>query len=181
MSKPVKNMIVSQYTQELGELDGAVVIDIRGVDSNSNNALRADLRKQNIHISVVRNSLAKKALADTNLKGLFAALEGPSALVHGSESVVDVARAIIEWVKKIDKLQVKGAVLDGEYFDGAAGVKRLSTFPTREEALAKAVQIIISPGGKLVGAIKGPGGKLLAIVKEIQERLEKGEAISKIA
>ncbi len=181
MSKPVKNMIVSSYQRELADLDGAVVIDIRGVDSNSNNAMRQELRKKQIHVTVVRNSLAKKALADSKLAGLFAALEGPSALVYGSESVVDVARSIVDWAKKVEKLDLKGAVLDGVYFDGPAGVKQLSSYPTREEALAKAVQIILSPGGKLVGAVKGPGSKLLGIVKEIQTRLEDGKAITKIA
>jgi len=181
MSKPVKNLIVSAYEEEFEGLDGAVVIDIRGVDSNTNNAIRQELRKKQIHVTVVRNALARKALADSKLAGLFEALRGPSALVYGAESVVDVARSIMEWAKKIEKLDVKGAVLDGEYFDGAAGVKRLSTFPTREEALAKAVQIILSPGGTLLGAVKGPGGKLLGIVKEIQTRLEDGKTISKIA
>jgi len=181
MSKPVKNMIVSAYERKFDALDGAIVIDIRGVDSNTNNAIRQELRKQQIHITIVRNALVKKALTDTKLAGLFAALEGPSALVYGAESVVDVARAIVDWAKKIEKLDLKGAVLDGEYFEGAAGVKRLSTFPTREEALAKAVQIVLSPGSNLVGAIKSPGAKLLAIVKEIQTRHEDGKAIEKVA
>lgn len=181
MSKPVKNMIVSAYEEEFASLDGAVVIDIRGVDANANNTMRQELRKQQIHITVIRNSLAKKALADTKLAALFAALEGPSALVYGSDTVVDVARSIVEWAKKFEKLDLKGAVLDGEYFEGAAGVKRLSTFPTREEALAKAIQIILSPGSNVVGAVKGPGSKLLGIIKEIQTRLEDGKTIEKVA
>ena len=181
MSKPVKNLIVTSYEREFADLDGAVVIDVRGVNANANNTMRQELRKKQIHVTVVRNSLAKKALADSKLAALFAALEGPSALVYGAESVVDVARSIVEWAKKVEKLDLKGAVLDGVYFEGPAGVKRLSSFPTREEALAKAVQIILSPGGTLLGAVKGPGGKLLAIVKEIQTRLEDGKTISKVA
>ena len=60
-------------------------------------------------------------------------------------------------------------------------MKRLSEFPTREEAQAKVVQLILSPASKVVGAAKSPGAKLLGIVKEIQERLEKGETIAKTA
>ena len=65
-------------------------------------------------------------------------------------------------------------------FDGESGVKELSKFPTREEAQATAVQLILSPGSNLVGAAIGPGKKLLAIVKEIQERLEAGKTIEKV-
>ena len=85
----------------------------------------------------------------------------------------------MSWAKKIADLDLKGAVLDGEYFDGDKGVKRLSDFPTRDEAQAKVVQLILSPAGKVVSATTSPGSKLLGIVKEIQEKLEKGETIAK--
>ena len=106
-------------------------------------------------------------------------LDGPSALAFGGTSIVDVARTLVEWAKKVEDLDLKGAVLDGEYFDGEAGVKRLSTFPTREEAQAKVVSLVLAPAGNITGAAKAPGAKLLGIVKEIQERLEKGETIAK--
>ena len=60
-------------------------------------------------------------------------------------------------------------------------MQRLGDFPTREEAQAKAVQLLLSPGGNVVGAAKGPGSAILGIVKEIQERLEKGQEISKVS
>ena len=70
--------------------------------------------------------------------------------------------------------------LDGQYFDGEAGVKELSKFPTRDEAQATVVQLLLSPGRNLVGAVKSPGSKLMGIVKEIQERLEAGKTIEKV-
>lgn len=76
---------------------------------------------------------------------------------------------------------LKGAVLDGEYFDGEDGVKLLGTFPTKAEAQAKVVTLVLSPARNLMGAVKGPGGRVLGIVKSIEEKLEKGEAIAKIA
>jgi hypothetical protein len=56
----------------------------------------------------------------------------------------------------------------------------LSTFPTRDEAQAKVVQLMLSPAGNLVSAATSAGSNVMGIIKEIQERLEKGEEIAKI-
>ena len=56
---------------------------------------------------------------------------------------------------------------------------RLSAFPTRAEAHSRVVQLFLAPAGNVVGALAGPGGAILGVVKEIQERLEKGDTIEK--
>jgi large subunit ribosomal protein L10 len=179
MSKQVKELMVDDYRNRFADVDGALVVDIRGIEANENNSLRLGLLQKNIRVTVVRNTLAKKAFNGTSLGALEPSLVGPTALAYGGESVVDVARALVDWAKKVKNLDLKGAVLDGIYFEGEAGVKRLSEFPTREEAQAKVVQLLLSPARNVVGAAKGPGGKVLGIVKQIEEKLEKGETIAK--
>jgi large subunit ribosomal protein L10 len=181
MSKPVKEMIMDEYRKRFEGLEGALVVDIRGIPANDNNELRLDLAAKQIRVTVVKNTLAKKAFSGTDLEPLAPALEGPAALAYGAESVVDVARALVEWAKKVDDLDLKGAVLDGEFFEGAEGVKRLSSFPTKDEAQGKIVQLVLAPAGNVVGAANAPGSNILGIVKELQERLERGETIAKTA
>ena len=178
MSKPVKNLIVKTYRERFGALDGAVLIDIRGVNANDNNQLRTALAKKAIRVSVVKNSLAKVALADTALANIAALLEGPSALVHGGASVVEVARELIGVVKQIENVDFKGAIMEGQVF-GPNEIDKLSKYPTRAEAVAQAVQIVLSPGQNLLGAVLGPGRTVAALVKAIQERLEDGQEIKK--
>jgi large subunit ribosomal protein L10 len=178
MSKPIKELVMEDYKERFVDVDGALVVDIRGINANDNNAIRKGLQKKNIRVTVVKNALARKALAGTALEAVSPALEGPSALAYGAESVVDVARELVDWARKVKQLTLKGAVLDGQYFAGDAGVKRLSQFPTREEAQAKVVTLVLSPARKVVGCAVSPGSKLLGIVKEIQTRLEKGESIA---
>jgi large subunit ribosomal protein L10 len=179
MSKPVKDMMVAEYRRRFGELEAAVVIEIRGLDAEGTTSLRGDLREKAIRVSIVKNTLARKAFAGTPLEALDPSLEGPSALVYGGASVVDVARELVAKAKKVKQLELKAACLDGVLYEGAEGVTRLSTMPTREEAQTELVTLALSPGRNLLGAAKGPGGRLLGIVKEIQERLERGETISK--
>lgn len=180
MSKPVKNLIIDDYKNRVGDYQDALVISLRGVSSNDTNAIRAGLAKKSIRVTVVRNKLFGQAFAGTNLSALNEVLTGANALAYGAESVVDVAREIVELVKKFPGIELKGAVLDGQLFQGEAGIEALSKFPTREEAIAKDVAIILGPGRKLMASVKGPGAQLAGILKAIEEKLEKGEAIAKV-
>ena len=181
MSKPMKEMMVREYRNRFEGLSQALLLDIRGIEANDNNALRLGLHAKDIRVTVLRNTLARAAFGGTGLEGLVPAIAGPTALCYGGESVVDVARELVDWAKKTEHLELKGAILDGELFEGEEGVKRLSTFPTREEAQAKVVQLVLSPAGNLVGAALSRGKKLMGIVKEIQVRLENGKTIEKTA
>ncbi len=178
MSKPVKEMILADYHRRFQDVADALLIDVRGIDANDNNALRMDLGKHDIRITVVKNTLARKAFAGTGLEPLTVALQGPSAVVWGAESVVDVARELVEWARKIEQLELKAAVLDGQVFEGVAEVKRLSGFPTRVEAQARVIQLVLSPASAVLGAAVAPGARILGIVKEIQTRLERGDTIN---
>jgi large subunit ribosomal protein L10 len=179
MSKAVKDMLMQDYRERLGDLDEALVVSLRGIDSNSTNRIRRNLQKKDIRVTIVRNKLFGQTFSGSGLSKLAPVLTGSSALAYGAESVVEVAREIVGLLKDFPGIELKGAVLDGELFEGEAGVKALSKFPTRDEAIAKDVALILGPGRKLLGAIKGPGANLAGIIKAIEDKLEKGEAIQK--
>ena len=136
MSKVVKKLLMRDYTDRLDGVEDALLISVRGVPALDNNRFRNELAKKDIKVTVIRNNLAKNSLKDGPLENLIPLLQGPSALAYGAESVVDVAREVMAWAKKLEQLELKGAVIDGELFSGKAGVERLSKLPTREEALA---------------------------------------------
>ncbi len=181
MSKPVKNLVTKQYAEAIGDVSGAVVIDIRGIEANQNNELRGALNEKGIKITVVKNSLAKRAISGTTLEPIGELLTGACAFVYptGEDvSVVNVARELIEQAKTLEKLEFKGALLEGIVFQPDQ-IEALSKYPTREEAQAQVVQLILSPAQNLVGAILGPGRKIASIVKAVEEKLENGEEIKK--
>ncbi len=180
MSTQIKEMIVTEYRRRFNDIQDALIIDIRGIDANENNDLRVDLLGKDIHITVLKNSLAKSAFEGTDLEILSTTLNGPAALVFGGESVVDVARTLVDWAKKVKNLDLKAAVLDGELFEGPDGVKRLGEFPTKEEAKASVIGLVLSPARNIVGAATSPGSNLLGIIDEMKTRLEEGKTIEKI-
>ena len=180
MSKPVKNLITESYKKRFGDVDGAVLIDIRGIKSNDNNKLRAGLAGKKVRVTVVKNSLAKRAFKGTKLEGIASLLDGPSAMVYGGDRVVTVARAVIATVKTMESVQIKGALMDGVLFQ-AKEVEALSKYPTRGEAQAQIIQIFLSPASQVIGAALGAGNAIASLVQAVHDKLEKGESIAKSA
>ena len=183
MSKPVKSLMIESYKQRFGDVTGAVLIDIRGIDAETNNRLRAGLDAKQVKVTVIKNSLAKKAFEGTALEPVEPLLEGSAAMVYpnnGDATAVDVARELLTWAKQIEGFTFKGAILDGIVF-GPDEVDALSKYPTREEAHAQVVQLVLTPAQNLVGAILSPGKKVAGLVDAIKDKLEQGESIEKVA
>jgi len=178
MSKPIKNLITQAYRRQFGDLSGAVVIDLRGVKANDNNAMRSRLAEHQIRVTVVKNSLAKAALAETDLSGICDLLEGCSAMVYGGESIVNVARELVDIARKLKNLEFKGAIMEGELF-GPDQVERLSKYPTREEAQAQIIQVFLGPAGQVIGAATSAGSDIASILDALTDKLEKGETLAK--
>jgi large subunit ribosomal protein L10 len=181
MSKRVKDTIVKDYMARIGDAKDGMLISIRGVKGIPATRLRKNLASKKIKVTVLRNALAKKTLTGTALEPLTRLLTGPSALAYGGQSVIEVAREIVKAIATMPELELKGAVLDGQLFEGKKGVEELSKFPTREEALSQAVTLILGPGRKLMAQVKGPGAGVAGIIKSIEMKLEKGETIARKA
>ncbi len=180
MSKPIKNLMMKAYEEAFGNVDGAVTIDIRGINANNNAALRTNLAQKGVTVSVVRNRLMVKAAQGTALEKINEILEGPTAICYGGESVVNVARELIAQAKAIQGIEFKGALMEGIVF-GPDEVEKLSKYPTRDEAQAQVIQVILGPAAQVIGAAVGVGNEIAGILKTLEEKLEKGEEIKKTA
>lgn len=181
MSKPVKNLITDQYRQLFEGVGGAVLVDIRGIPANTTNAMRSDLASKDIKVTVVKNSLAKRAWEGHALEPVGDYLDGACTVVYPSSenaSAVAVARELVDWAKKEKQIQFRGAVMDGLKF-GPEEITRLSEFPTKAEAQAEVVTLLLSPAKNLVGAALAPARNIAGILKTVQEKLEAGETIAK--
>jgi large subunit ribosomal protein L10 len=176
MSKKVKSLIEKELNTKFSPLDGVAVISPKGIDGTKTNLLRRKLGEKGLKMTVVKNTLARRAAASTKLKGFEVLLDGPSAVIYGKASVATIARLLIEEKKADERIELRGVFFDGEVYAGQKGVEQVSKLPTREEAIALIVGAILGPGRKLVGAIKGPSGKIAGILKSIEEKAEKSAA-----
>ncbi len=168
MSKRVKEMVINDLKDRIGEASDLLVINSSKLDAVTDNRFRCALRDKNISVLTVKNSFARRALQDAGVTGLDPALEGPSSLVWGSEDVVALSKEIAKWAKELADLEIKGGTVEGTALT-AKDVDALSKSPSREELIGRIAMLALSPGGQIAGALLGPGGTVCGQVKSKAE------------
>jgi large subunit ribosomal protein L10 len=174
MSKRVKNLITAELESKFKGADSVVVVDYTGIPSSTTNLIRGELRKKKVKLTVVRNAMAAKALESVGLKGAKGLLTGTNAVVYGGESVVDVVKELVEQIKKVEKLRIKGSIVEGQILDHKQ-TEALAKLPNKKEVQANLVGQFVGPSRKLAGQIVGPGRKIAGIIKAVIEKAEKAE------
>ncbi|OHB82167.1 MAG: 50S ribosomal protein L10 [Planctomycetes bacterium RBG_16_64_12] len=170
MSKYIKNLITEHLRDRFKDVGDALLVNMVGLDANANNRLRAELRRKNIQVLVVKNSLAARAVEGTSLGAMFEGLAGSSAVCWGGEDIVSLAREITRLAKdsQYEAFQARGGVMDGERLSGEE-VTEVSTWPSRGEMLSRLVAQILGPGARLAAQLNGPAGVLAG---QIAQRAE---------
>lgn len=180
MSKLVKGMITNVLRDRYAETDSALLVEFVGIDGLTTNDFRGALRDKHMRLEVIKNSLFRRAVAETALAKLNDDLSGPTAVFTGGESLIDIAKLINEWKDKLPGLTLKAAVLDGEYIGGDQ-IAGLHKMPTKADLQAKIVSIMLSPGGNVVSAMLSGGSNIAGCLKAMIEKLENGEELKKSA
>ena len=177
MSKYIKGLIQNELERRVvdGHIKEFLVLSLMGVGGVDNNDMRGELKAKGVNLFVVKNSLFKRALRTKEMESACVLFNGPSAIVYGGDSIVDAAKELSEWSKKINALEVKGAYLDGTVLH-AEDAKDLAKMPTRRELQAQIAGCILSPASKLASVIAGPGSRVAGCVKSVVEKAEKQAA-----
>ena len=170
MSKRIKEMLVTDLQQRIGDTTEILVVDSSRLDAISDNRFRLALREKDISVLTVKNSMALRALHSREITELDPILEGPSSLVYGGEDIVSLSKEIAGWVDELgpELIAIKGGVLEGTTLS-KGDVEELSRSPSREELIGLIAGLLLAPGAKLAAALLGPGGKLAGQIEAIAD------------
>ena len=171
MSKYVKQLISDDIAKRLEGINDAFVVSLVGMNTNINNQLRTALAEKQIHLMVIKNSLAKRALQATPLAPLFESINGSCAVCWGASDAVGLAKEIVRLTKEKQYKEFKlcGGAMDGEALTAEQAVD-VSKWPSREEQISLLVGQIVGVGATLSGQLVGPGAMLASQIKHIAEK-----------
>ncbi|NOY41549.1 MAG: 50S ribosomal protein L10 [Planctomycetes bacterium] len=170
MSKYLKDLITNELKSRLEGIDDALVVNVVGMEANANVELRRSLREKNMHLMVVKNSLATRATEGTALAPAFEGSAGTLAVVWGGEDVVSLAKEVVRLSKNEEyaPFAPKGGVMDGSKLS-AEDVTAISKWPNRDEQLSLLVGQILAPGANLSSQLTGVGGQLASQISQKAE------------
>ena len=168
MSKYVKELVTRDIRRRLEGVEDAVLVSCVGMDANTTNELRGELDKKDIHMLVVKNSLARRAAEGTQLAVAFEGASGQIGICWGSTDFVSLVKEMVHLdqdAEKFDNFVADGGVMDGEKLD-ADGLEAVSKWPSRQEQISMLVGQILGPGAQLSAALLGPGKMLNSQIKQ---------------
>ena len=169
MASELKQLIVKELTGQFTGIDRCVVVNLTGLSARAAREIRADLRKQGITLSVVRNSLALRALSQVGLEKLGTLLNGPSAIAQGGEDLAALTRVVTDWSRKNDKIAIRGGFGDGAIL-AREDVLRISRLPGKSQMRAMLLAQMQSPLTGMMGVMNGVMRKFLAALSAVQDK-----------
>lgn len=154
----LKQPIIAEISELLNGASSAVVVDYRGLTVAQDTDLRKQLREAGIAYKVYKNTMIKRAAEGTDFAALEPSLEGPTALAVSKDDATAPARVLAKFAKTASKLEIKGGIVEGAYYD-AAGMQVISSIPSREELL-----------GRLLGSMQSPITNFARVLNQIAEK-----------
>ncbi len=164
-----KQQIVSEVSEAAKSALSAVIADYRGVTVTDLTALRKAARNNGVYLRVVRNTLAKRAVAGTEFECLGPALKGPSILAFSQADPGAAARVLKEFAKGNDKFNVKALAIGGKLLP-AEQIDVLANLPTYDQAIATLMMLMLAPVTKLARTLKEVPTKVTRGVAAVRDQ-----------
>ena len=155
LTKEEKAKVIEGLKAEFSQATGIYVTAYQGMTVEKFNDVRAKLKSAGAKYIVVKNTLAKRALAQSGIEGLDAAFKGPVGVALSNKDIAGAAKIIKTFNKDNDNLlAVRMAYADGTVFAGA-DAERLADLPSKEELLSMLLSAFNAPITKMAGTLNG--------------------------
>ncbi|MDX1514164.1 MAG: 50S ribosomal protein L10 [Gammaproteobacteria bacterium] len=164
-----KKAVVAEVHEVASAAHSAVAAEYIGLTVAQMTDLRVQARNSGVYLRVVRNTLARRALENTDFACMRDGLAGPLVLAFSREEPSAAARVIKEFSKSNDKLVVKLVSVDGRLL-GPEGLEKLASLPTRDEAIAQLMSVMQAPIATFVRTLAEPYAMLVRTIGAIRDQ-----------
>ena len=143
LNRSEKEAVIKEVTDLAAKAQTLVMAEYRGITVADMTELRSKARSQGVALSVLKNTLVRRAVAGSGFESAADQMVGP--LIYGfSEDAVAAAKVVADFAKTNDKLVIRAGVYDGKVLD-VDGVKQLASIPTKEVLLSQLCGLLMSP------------------------------------
>ena len=176
MDKDKKKAFIDEMSERLKRAQATFVVDYQGLDVESMNKIRGELRKINTEFYVVKNRLLKLASKDTETESIAEQFVGPCAMAVSYDDVVAPAKVLVDLDKDLSKLDLKVGQIAGKMMD-IEGIKRLAKLPGREQLLAQVLSAMQAVPTSFVRVTNGVLVNLMNVLKAIETAKQGGQPV----
>ena len=169
-----KKVLVTEVADVAKTALSVVAAEYRGLTVTQMTDLRAKARAQGVYMRVVKNTLARKALAGTAFEPVGPKLKGPLVLAFSKDDPGAAARVVKAFAKDNEKLVATLVSIGGEVLSGK-DLEKVATLPTRDQARAQLLGLLTSPAQQLAAVIAAPATDLARVIAAFADK-RKGEA-----
>jgi len=164
-----KKTMVAEVAAVAANAQSVVAAEYRGLTVGQMTELRAKARGQGVYLRVVKNTLARKALAGTSFESVGPRLKGPLVLAFSKDDPGAAARVVKDFAKSNDKLVATLVSLGGQVLPGG-DLEKVASLPTRAQALAMLLGVMKAPIAKLVRTLAEPPAKLARTIAAVRDQ-----------
>ena len=169
MEKQDKKKFVEELRGRLEKAKGAFLFDYKGLNVESLNRLRGELRDVGAEFQVVKNRLLKRAAEKTLTEVISPHMVGPTAIALSYEDVVAPAKVLVEFSKSLKQARLKYGQISGKMIDGQA-IERLAELPGRDVLLAQTLSAMQAVPASLVRGLGALLTQLLYVLSAIEQK-----------
>ena len=155
-----KQIIIDEIKDKFERAESAVVIDYMGITVAEADEMRKKLREAEVDYTVYKNTLVKRAIEGTKYEALGEILEGPSGFAFSYDDATAPARVLNDARKAYKKIEFKGGIIEGEYYD-KENIEKIAAIPSRDTLISK-----------FMGSIQSPIANFARVVAQIAEQKE---------
>ena len=164
MNKEQKQNYITEMTAQFDKSEVVLVTHYQGLTVKQLDDLRKQMREHGIQFKITKNRITKLALEKTKCKDLANLFTGPTAVAL-SKDAISSAKILTKFSKENNNLKILGGIMGKEILD-VAGVAKVATLPTLDEARAKIIGILSSPAQKIVSILLAPASKIAILALE---------------
>ncbi len=171
LNRAQKEAIVAEVAEVAATAHSAIAAEYRGLTVEDMTRLRVEARKAGVYLRVVKNTLARRAIEETDFACMQEGLTGPLVLAFSQEDPGAAARVINEFSKEHDKLVVRLVSIGGKLLE-PSDIETLAKMPTYDQAVSLLMAVMKAPVEKLARTINEVPGKLVRTVAAIRDAKE---------